>query len=208
MAEWRTFRNDTRDECASVFVRGQRPRESQSPISAVLAAAADDFRRGAVPGPTQRRMPENAKETRSSAAIRIIARKNLREDGSPKARRAAAPATSTAAAKPAQRQGPGCPTGPKRITADAVNKMAAVVSAVALAPIRCGSPRIPVATSSPRSGSTLARWAATPSNPPAVSAQAAGHRGGKADRVATAGSIPKAMAYGSQDRTVAFRPRL
>src|SRR5665811_979437 len=68
--------------------------------------------------------------------------------------------------------------------------------------------RGPVATSSPRSGSTLARWAATPSNPPAVSVQAAGHRGGEADRVATAGSIPKAMAYGSQDRTVAFRPRL
>src|SRR5665647_499792 len=87
--------------------------------------------------------------------------------------RAAAPATSTAAVKPAQRQGPGCPTGPKRITAAAVNRIAAAVSAVVLAPIRCGSPRIPVATSSPRSGSTLARWAATPSNPPAVSAQAA-----------------------------------
>ncbi|HEY5472543.1 MAG TPA: hypothetical protein VIK32_05055 [Candidatus Limnocylindrales bacterium] len=27
-------------------------------------------------------MPENAKETRSSAAIKITARKNLREDGS------------------------------------------------------------------------------------------------------------------------------
>jgi hypothetical protein len=51
-------------------------------ISAVLAAA-DDFRRGAVPGPTQRRMPENAKETRSSVAIKITAWKNLREDGSP-----------------------------------------------------------------------------------------------------------------------------
>src|ERR1035437_1416418 len=60
-------------------------------ISAVLAPAADNFRRGAVPGPTQRLMPENAKETRSSAAIRIIARKNLREDGSPKARREAPP---------------------------------------------------------------------------------------------------------------------
>src|SRR5665811_223320 len=122
--------------------------------------------------------------------------------------RAAAPATSTAAAKPTQRQVPGCPTGPKRITADAVNKVAAAVRAVVLAPIRCGSPWIPVATSSPRSGGTLARWAATPSNPHAVSAQAAGHRGGKADRVATGGSIPKAMAYGSQDTTVAFRPRL
>lgn|GEM_PF-4513811 len=33
--------------------------------------------------PIHRRMPENAKETRSSAAIRIIARKNLLEDGSP-----------------------------------------------------------------------------------------------------------------------------
>jgi len=52
-------------------------------ISAVLAAAADGFRRGAVLGPTQSRMPENAKETRSSAAIKIIARKNLCEDGSP-----------------------------------------------------------------------------------------------------------------------------
>ena len=154
-------------------------------------------------GQIQRRMPENANETTSSPAIRIIARKNLREDGSPKARRTAAPATSTAAVKPAKRHGPGCPTGPKRITADAVNKRAAAVSAVALAPIRCGSPRTPVATSSPRSGSTLARWAATPSNAPALSAQGAGHRGGEADRVATAGSIPKAMAYGSQDRTVA-----
>ena len=50
---------------------------------------ADDFRRDAVPGPIHRRMPENAKETRSSAAFKITARKNLREDGSPKAMRAA-----------------------------------------------------------------------------------------------------------------------
>jgi len=83
MAEWRTFRNDTRDECASVFNRANDPVSLRGLISAVLAAAADDFRRGAVPGPIHRRMPENAKETRSSAAIRIIARKNLREDGSP-----------------------------------------------------------------------------------------------------------------------------
>src|SRR5665647_2949905 len=37
-----------------------------------------------------------------------------------------------------------------------------------------------------------------------MAAQAAGHRDGEADRVATAGSIPKAIAYGSQDRAVAF----
>jgi len=59
-------------------------------------------------------MPDNPIETKSSAAIAMIAKKVPREEGLRDARRAAMTATISAAAKPTQRQAPGWLAGPKR----------------------------------------------------------------------------------------------
>ena len=94
------------------------------------------------------------------------------------------------------------------MTSDAAASSTGQSTAVARAPILCGRPRTPVATSSSRSGSTLARCAETPKSAPAAMAHVAGSVGSGRASVATAGSAPKATAYGRADHQVPLTPRL
>ena len=72
--------------------------------------------------------------------------------------------------RPSANRPPG-PAVPNRITSDAAPSSTGQATAVARAPIRCGSPRTPVSRSSSRSGSTFARCADTPNSAPATIAQ-------------------------------------
>src|SRR6478609_680623 len=116
--------------------------------------------------------------------------------------------TNAAAVTHCHGRGPPAPAVPNRITSDAAPSSTGHATAVALAPIRCGNPRTPVSRSSSKSGSTFARCADTPNSAPATIAHGAGQTGSGNARVATAGSMPKAIAYGTKEKTVAFNPRL
>ena len=69
-------------------------------------------------------------------AIRMVARKNIGDDGSRYAARAATTATPTVAANPSNCHALTPPPGPKRTTADAQKRSAAADKAVARAPKR------------------------------------------------------------------------
>src|SRR5690606_39874429 len=57
------------------------------------------------------------------------------------------------------------------------------------------------------SGTTLARWAPTPSSAAAPTPHHAGHGRPGSPSVTNAGSAPKPITYGSQDNGVRFTPR-
>src|SRR5690554_3751849 len=67
---------------------------------------------------------------------------------------------------------------------------------------------MPVRPSSSRSGSTLVKWAATPSSAPIpIAHQVAAAESGR-ERVTIDGSSPKLTTYGTTENAVLFRPRL
>src|SRR5690606_26438303 len=108
--------------------------------------------------------------------------------------------TTTAAAAPSHAHHPGGPGGPNASTAVAASSMPLATSSDPRRPSRWGAPRTPVARSSARSGSTLAKWAPIPSRPPATSSQTGGVAG--SDQTTNAGRAVNPTRYGSGESGV------
>ncbi len=112
---------------------------------------------------------------------------------------------ATSTARPAPPTGPG---GPATSTAEAQPSSSAATAPAPARPSRWGRPRTPAARSSARSGSTLAKCAPVPSSTAAAVSHGGGHGPPGRPSVTKAGSRPKASAYGAQESTVRFSPRL
>ncbi|GMA85934.1 hypothetical protein GCM10025868_11840 [Angustibacter aerolatus] len=96
---------------------------------------------------------------------------------------------------------------PDTTSAEASTSSSGAATPDPLRPNRYGALKTPVARSSSRSGSVFTTCAPTPSSAPATTSQDGGTSPGGTPSRTTAGSVPKAVAYGTHDSTVRLSPR-